>query len=56
MKRVVLPLATSAVLLLTAAVLYASGWVTPRPQPAHSGNSTHASVQVSQFFGANRHE
>ncbi len=42
MKRIVLPLAASAVLFLTAAVLYASGWITPRPQPSHSANTPRA--------------
>jgi hypothetical protein len=44
MKRVVLPFAMLAVFLLTAAVLYASGWVTPRPQPSHSANAAHLSA------------
>jgi hypothetical protein len=41
MKQFVLPSATLAVLFLTAAVLYASGWITPHPQPSHSANASH---------------
>jgi len=37
MKRIVLPSATLAVLLLTATVLYPCGWITPRPQASHPG-------------------
>jgi hypothetical protein len=42
MKQIVLPLATSTVLFVTAAVLYASGWITPRPQPFRSANTPRA--------------
>jgi hypothetical protein len=48
MKQFVLPAATLAVLFLTAAVLYASGWITPNTQATHSANTCRAVAHDQQ--------
>ena len=48
MKRIVLPFTTLGVLILTSAVLYGAGWVTPRSHQAHFPNKSPVTVHAER--------